>query len=456
MRNFSLKSNAAFLIGTITILLLTGCVSTGDLSTDLSTNDMTAEEPAGVSSLDRNGEASESVEVPAPAIEERTPPAGPRFSEEPVPVPEPLEPERTALPERTVASTFQRAVPKISHLPDVPEEWNRQDGEEQDRAAVAVEVVTAEAEPVTPEPVETDTARRAGRETEEVVKVVDEGENPQGIRPSVPPRNASMESREEPIEELQSPMSESPLSEPVITELPEENYSPSIPIEPVETVSVAGATEGESVEITLPKMGWVFLGTVGGEKVDYLRREMKGDSVTFYLRPQEPGELELRFDGQDLSTGRRALHVVQLTVDEAPPPVYEPPLRVIQSVSTGQSVSAGVESIAAEQGVPSSPESTENAPRTREDLEVLADEYAQNGEVEHERDVLALLLERGNPEYDRLLFHLAQLYEEQPGRDLERAKELYQRVRDEYPFSRYWEEARRRIAYLDRHFFDIR
>lgn len=58
---------------------------------------------------------------------------------------------------------------------------------------------------------------------------------------------------------------------------------------------------------------------------------------------------------------------------------------------------------------------------------------------------------------DEILFRLASLLEA-PGdqRDLRRSLTLYERIVDEYPLSRYWNESSRRIEYIRRHFFDIR
>ncbi|MFP4151687.1 MAG: hypothetical protein ACLFSV_02520 [Alkalispirochaeta sp.] len=58
---------------------------------------------------------------------------------------------------------------------------------------------------------------------------------------------------------------------------------------------------------------------------------------------------------------------------------------------------------------------------------------------------------------DAILFRLATLYERNsPLRDLQRSRELYERLRDRYPFSEYYQDAGKRIQFLDRHFFHIR
>jgi hypothetical protein len=59
-------------------------------------------------------------------------------------------------------------------------------------------------------------------------------------------------------------------------------------------------------------------------------------------------------------------------------------------------------------------------------------------------------------ELDQAWFLLAQLYElESPLRDLARAREYYKKVGDEFPDSAFAVEARARVRYLDRYFFDV-
>jgi outer membrane protein assembly factor BamD (BamD/ComL family) len=64
------------------------------------------------------------------------------------------------------------------------------------------------------------------------------------------------------------------------------------------------------------------------------------------------------------------------------------------------------------------------------------------------------LFRRGTDE----LFYLYGLAYEQdtPFRDIKKAHENYQRVRDEYPRSPRWRAAAERVAYLERHFYGLR
>jgi len=273
-------------------------------------------------------------------------------------------------------------------------------------------------------------------------------------------------------------------------------------LSPLTTTTEATARSGGVVTVELPSMGWVFLGAEEGESVDYIRREYGADGITFYLRPQQTGEMRLVFDGQDLGTGRRATHIVELTVEEASPVgVVEFRPRRNEMAGTGQQTAQTAQQADPAQSAPAgqqadsaqtaqqtvqtaqqadpaqtAPAGQQNAPaqstailapetappgqslseRTTDELRTLAASFRTDGRIGDEREVLQVILNRGTTNYDEILFRLAQLYESQPGRDLRLARELYRQILDEYPFSALWEDSRRRVEYLNRHFFDIR
>ena len=58
---------------------------------------------------------------------------------------------------------------------------------------------------------------------------------------------------------------------------------------------------------------------------------------------------------------------------------------------------------------------------------------------------------------DSVYYLLGTIYEKNTGyRNIERARSCYRAVVDDYPTSSYWDRARERIRYLDRHFFSVR
>ncbi len=62
-----------------------------------------------------------------------------------------------------------------------------------------------------------------------------------------------------------------------------------------------------------------------------------------------------------------------------------------------------------------------------------------------------------SPDRDQWFFTLAQMYEREPEvKDIKKALYYYEKVRDQFPFSSYWEEADYRSRYIRRNFFEIR
>ena len=58
---------------------------------------------------------------------------------------------------------------------------------------------------------------------------------------------------------------------------------------------------------------------------------------------------------------------------------------------------------------------------------------------------------------DEAHFLYAKAYEQNtPYRDIKKAYAHYRRVRDEWPRSPFWKESAERVAYIERHYFDIR
>ena len=43
-----------------------------------------------------------------------------------------------------------------------------------------------------------------------------------------------------------------------------------------------------------------------------------------------------------------------------------------------------------------------------------------------------------------------------PTKDIKRAYAYYEKIRDEYPESAFWDRANDRVSYIERHYFDIR
>lgn len=219
------------------------------------------------------------------------------------------------------------------------------------------------------------------------------------------------------------------------------------------------ATPGERFVVSLPGPGWIFIGSTG--PVDFLGREDRAEGVRFQFRlpPQnlpEGDSLELQFEQQDLQTGRRTAHTESLSLERpvargpATPPVSPTTPRGPQ-VPSGSPAGDGA-------GTPVDQAATPAVPPA-DSPDFLA--YIQNLVDHHEEPRAVALLEEALEDLNystvELIFRLAEILE-QPGdtRDLRRSRLLYQRVVQDFPFSPLREPARRRIEFLDRHFFFIR
>ena len=221
------------------------------------------------------------------------------------------------------------------------------------------------------------------------------------------------------------------------------------------TVARREVSSGERFTVSLPGPGWIYLGS--SRQIEFLGRESVESGVRFFFRlpPQtETGgdhTAELLFEQQDLTSGTRNSHTEEIIPRLAA--VEEPPgARTAPRSSVPDQNRAGQAEIAADEASapsPTDPGSPDFLPR----IETLF----ERGDVMEARTLLEDALEQLNYSSAELLFRLAQLLEE-PGdhRDLRRSRELYQRVRDEFPFSVYRERSRARIEFLDRHFFLIR
>ncbi len=227
---------------------------------------------------------------------------------------------------------------------------------------------------------------------------------------------------------------------------------------------------GTQFEVRLPGLMWVFVGSEG--EVLFVRRESdQNESVFTFRLPRSSTAPILRFESQDLTTGRVLRRIVGIvppgrddepaaadvaTVGESPAPDQagqDAPLsqRLLSALSNQR-----VDPEIGEELVTALSEDNmvdELWPEVEEIAELLARQDDTNEAI----GVYEALLDTGYTPYDRFLFRLAQLLEQQgQSRDLRRARSLYQELVDDYPLSNYWNRSNTRIEYLDRHFFLIR
>ncbi len=220
---------------------------------------------------------------------------------------------------------------------------------------------------------------------------------------------------------------------------------------------------GESFEIALPGLSWVYLG--GGGQFDFMGRTIDGDETVFSFGGSDssgvaPGTL--LFESQNLITGDRFQHEERVRV--VTPETSEDATESDQSNGTSQpsASSTGSSRSAAGGAAAQAPGDTATdlsqlSEMSGEELLGRVDQLHNSQDYETVRALLEEMRHTGAGAQDEVLFRLARVYETQwEGRDLRAARELYQLVVDDHPLSRRREHARERIEYINRHFFHIR
>jgi len=213
---------------------------------------------------------------------------------------------------------------------------------------------------------------------------------------------------------------------------------------------------GKTVRIVLPGVGWIYLGEKDrGGKVKYLGKDTSYDATTFSFSILQEGDTVLQFQQQDLLAKSTTYDSVLVTTSREP-------------TKSGQEKTAGKEGEAVTTGEKALPP---GSPQTalKEGLKTSpAEPFPQQVDrlVKEGKKLEAVQLiegylqsEEGSTflEKDRWYFTLAQMYErESELKDIKKALYYYEKVRDQFPFSPYWEEADYRSRYIRRNFFEIR
>jgi hypothetical protein len=281
---------------------------------------------------------------------------------------------------------------------------------------------------------------------------------------------------------------------------------------------VVRLTVGQMLEIPFRGTGWVYLGELGnrrGISYDSRRLDIAGGITigqSFIFRAEIAGTYILKFYRQDFIQDYIINDYVQVIVGEADDSgtgrsgflidrgriVAEPrwPLIPESAASGGVAASPAAEETGttaattteAAVGTPAAiPETAtaaipaaEAAPRRTDDAvvpaapptaggspspeNVLPEEYVRQakqefdaGRVEQALSVLEQMKLRYPFGTDEAWWLLGQLYESNsPERDIRLSLEYYRRLVNEYPQSSRVDDARRRIAYLERYYFNIR
>jgi hypothetical protein len=270
---------------------------------------------------------------------------------------------------------------------------------------------------------------------------------------------------------------------------------------------VVRATAGQLVEIPFRGAGWVYLGELGSRRgLAYDSRRLDPEGQSFVFRCETPGTYVLKFYRRDFIRDYILNDHVQVIVEEAPesagiglfnPPADRgrviaeprwPPLdreREALSREPGPGTPAGSEETAApappseaSSGGASPPEETEGGdppgavPESGQSAETAADmpedsqpgDYVSRAMEEYNAGRIAQALavmesfrRRFPSGTDEAWWLLGQILEaNSPARDIALALEYYRRLVREFPQSQRVQAAQRRIAYLERYYFNIK
>jgi TolA-binding protein len=293
---------------------------------------------------------------------------------------------------------------------------------------------------------------------------------------------------------------------------PAEPELPSLPREEsLEIVfsRVVRLTVGQMLEIPFRGIGWVYLGELGNRRgLSYDSRRLDIESgitigQSFIFRAETAGTYILKFYKQDFIQDYIINDYVQVIVGEADDAgrgrqgfltdrgrvVAEPRWPFIPEAAATTSEAASpaaaeteteTETTGTAAAIPAAEAVAETAPQRTDDAVVpaappmvsdspsventLPEEYIRQakqefdaGRVEQAIAVLELMKQRYPFGTDEAWWLLGQLYESNsPARDIRLSLEYYHRLVNEYPQSSRVDDARRRIAYLERYYFNIR
>jgi hypothetical protein len=248
-------------------------------------------------------------------------------------------------------------------------------------------------------------------------------------------------------------------------------------------------TAGQILEVPFRGTGWVYLGeTNAGQGISYLSRRAETEGQTFMFRLDERGEYELRFYKQDFIRDYILNDHVRVIVENAPKqdsffypeepsrlvaePRWPPPEKQAERTNSDEaSPPAGArdgqlpETAAAMPGnvAPETAAGRQDnaAPEAAELLPAaLLGRAREAYEAGQFPEALAALDEfRSNFPLgsDEAWWLYGQVLESSgPRRDIRGALEYYRRLIREYPQSPRCDDAGKRIAYLERFYFNIR
>jgi hypothetical protein len=208
---------------------------------------------------------------------------------------------------------------------------------------------------------------------------------------------------------------------------------------------------GQLFEIPFEGTGWIYTGEENSKKgVNYASRRVNGGTQTFAFRAEKEGDYTLKFYKQDFLQDYYTNEYVHVIVEN---PVAGD--SIAENLAEGLIAENGMATAPAEDSYMRADEG--DAGSSPEDLLRRAREAAA---AQKHPEAIALLdkFKALRPAMnDEALWLYGQSFEAaSPARDIRSAIDAYSSLTRDYPQSRYYQNARNRIAFLNRFYFNIR
>jgi hypothetical protein len=253
------------------------------------------------------------------------------------------------------------------------------------------------------------------------------------------------------------------------------------------------ALKGQIIEIPYRGTGWVYLGESSGKPgIVYNSRRLEPEGMSFVFRAEDIGIYELKFYRQDFIRDYIINDHVRVIVETAPETAvpFGVPVESVTALPRWPELSSEIsgtgagsppsaaqrpsESAAVGGAVTPSTAASATQPRSgiagegivpgeTQPPKPLPEEYLRRGREEYEaghiQQALAILEQfrsRFPQGSDESWWLLGQLYEaNSPYRNIRLSMDCYRNLIRDYPQSLRYGDARRRIAYLERYYFNI-
>ncbi len=244
--------------------------------------------------------------------------------------------------------------------------------------------------------------------------------------------------------------------EPSTLAQPEQEYEEIV--QPIVISQTINAYEDEYADIILPGQGWIYLGEVKETSPSVLgfnARYIDGEDTLFNFNTLNQGSTVLHFYKQDVLADEYLDEYVQVNVNR-----FSGQAEPSYNSSSASSLADDVFGISTEPEV----SLVFGEVQVAEEKVFAPEDILDQAQIAYDEnrfsDSISLLDEYtslGVDEVDRALFLYGQNYESTSDqRNIKQALASYKKIIDSFPDSTYWEDANKRIVYLERFYLNIR